>query len=511
MPALCAAFLVALVTGRVDATVLNPDFLLDRADDADLYALAHEEGIPAFVDDYLEQQEEKLPANLRAANLPTDDASRARIAEVLQTLLPPDFMRELTAVAIEGVFPYAIGRSDGFDVRVTLHDPLVATFGSEPGERSRFEDAWLDLDMSERLIRGFTTAALEGETSEDGEVSEDGAAPGVLGEDVPPEEAGLRLLLAEDVEGAADWWDEQFFSFVDGLLPFLVGDSEELDLHIDFTEYPLLAYAFTGPLKSDVPTLQREGWHFTDEDLRRKLAASEDVTMDDINDQLAIFRADGLSFTDEDLDRWTKEQRRAALADPARADDDAPPDFAEQRDRIRLLRMGLTRGSALAAAVLVLTVAFLGGRGWVGRLRWGSAALVIASTLALVVTVPVWAATASPHIEDRIHDFTVDADSPFPHPVRERIASAALDALHDFTAGMQWRAAAWLILGALGLAFSAAWQREDFRRRVRGLFGRDDSPTAPPTSGSGSGSGSGSTPSSTPGSTPEHTSIQLPS
>ena len=483
-PVLCATFLVALVTGRVDATVLNPDFLLGQADDADVFALAHDEGIPAFVDDYLEEQQEKLPENLRAANLPTDEEARARIAEVLQALLPPEFLREVTSVAVDGVFPYAIGRSNGFEVSVSLHDPLVATFGSEAGRPSRFEEAWLDLGMSERLIRGFTTAALDGEGGAGGA---DGPPSSIPGEDVSPEEAGLALLLAQDIDGAADWWDEQFFGFIDGLLPFLVGDSEELDLHIDFTEYPLLAYAFAGPLKSDAATLQREGWHFTDEDLHRKLAETEDVTMADIDEQLAIFRPSGLTFTEQDFDRWTKEQRREALADPERvATDDVPPDFGDQRDRIRLVRMAVTRGSALAAVVLVLAVAFLGGRGWLGRLRWGSAALLAAATLALVVTVPVWAATASPRLEDRIHDFQIDADSPFPAPVRERLASAAIDALHDFTAGMQWRAAAWFILGALGLAFSIAWQRDAFRRRVRGFFGREDGPTEPPESGTAS-------------------------
>src|SRR5690606_10670971 len=181
---------------------------------------------------------------------------------------------------------------------------------------------------------------------------------------------GLRAILAQDIEGAAAWWDEQFFGVIDAMLPYLLDDSEEFDVRIDFSEYPHLAEAFEGPLQMDADTLRRNGWAFSDDELRRRLAESDQFTQADVDNALAIFRPGGATFDQEDLQARIDEQRERAEAEGN--PDDAPMDLQHQRNMLRNVRLAATWGSTALTAVLVLGFGFLGGRGWGGRPRWGA-------------------------------------------------------------------------------------------------------------------------------------------
>lgn len=481
LPLLAVVFFVALFAGRVDATLLNPDFLLGHARDADLYRVVHDEGFPQYVDDYVEAQEERLPDNLRGANLPTDAEARERMTQVLQTLLPPEFMASVVEGVLGEVVPYMAGREDGFEFSVSLYEPLKATFGHEPGERSAFQDAWLDLEFGERMIRGFASQTVEDASgiaiSPDASASE--AAEAL-------DEPGLREILAQDIEGASTWWDEQFFGVIDGILPYLLGDSEEFDVRIDFSEYPHLAEAFAGPLKTDADTLRRQGWAFNDDELRRRLAENDDLTEADIDNALAIFRPGGATFDEVDLKERIDEQRERAAAEGN--PDDAPMDLEDQRNTLRTARLIATWGAAAASVLLVLAVAFLGGRGWTGRLRWGSAGVLVASLVSLVLTVPVYAVAVSGRVDDWLEEQRTREEGGLPELVRTHVLDEGRAVVQDFVGGMQWRALAWFVLAALAFALAVALDRPDFRDTIRRAIARvrggspdaqDASPTAP--------------------------------
>lgn len=466
-------FFVALFAGRIDATLLNPNFLLRHAEDAGIYEVFRDEGIPALVDDFVEEQDEDLAENMAGMDLPTDPESRARIAEALQTLLPPEWAQAATEEVVSGVLPYMLGKTDRFEVDVSLHDPLVATFGASPGERSVFEAMWLDLNLSERLIRGFSERAVEDDNNPSGgdRQSADGRGP----DDEPKsfDESGLLAILSEDIEGAAEWWDEEFLGLISGMLPYLVGDSGHFDLDIDFTDYPPLAYAFAGPLQTDAETLQSDGWRFTDRDLAEKLADAEDVSIEDIDEWLAIFRTGGATFDEQDLrDRLDEQQAQARAAG---REVSGLQELDQMRRGIRLARMAATWGAGLLTAALIVGVAFLGGQSWTSRLRWGSAALLAASLVSLVIVTPVYAAAGSSRIDTWLDEQRLDTESPLPAPVRARLVDAGRDAIGDIVGGMQWRALFWFVLAAAGITLSVALDRPRFRegvrRRLRGRSG----------------------------------------
>jgi len=458
LPLVGVAFLVALLAGRVDGTVLNPDFVTRHAEQGNLYVVFHQEGIPALVSAYVDSQEERLPDNLAAANLPTDLESRRRMAEVVQSMLPPEFMQQLVEGFVGGFLPFMAGKRDGFDVAVSLHEPLIATFGSESDGRSLFEAMWLDLNMSERLIRSFAEARLE-------EAREQLGTP----EETPIDEQGLLDILAQDIEGSAAWWDEEFLGLIRGMLPFLVGTSDEFEASIDFTPYPALAYAFSGPLQQEPEILQREGWRVTHEDLHRELSEAEDVTIADIDDALSIFRPGGMVFNDEDLRQRLEASRAQALEE---GEESLPPNLDDQRQIVQNARRVTLWGLPLLTGVLVLAVAFLGGRGWTGRLRWGSVAVMWASVWALLITVPVYAALASTRVDRWLDERRADPDSNIPEPLRLQLFDQLRLAVGEFVGGMQWRAAAWFILGVLAFAFSVAWERPQFRDWVHQRISR---------------------------------------
>src|SRR5690606_30964168 len=101
---------------------------------------------------------------------------------------------------------------------------------------------------------------------------------------------------------------------------------------------------------------------------------------------------------EEDLQARIDEQRERAAAEGN--PDDAPMDLQHQRNMLRNARLAATWGASTVTAVLVLAFAFLGGRGWTGRLRWGAIAVLVASTFALVVTTPVYAVAASDRVDE---------------------------------------------------------------------------------------------------------------
>ncbi len=478
LPFLGVLFFVALFAGRVDATLLNPDFVLEHAREANLYEAIHDEGIPAWVDSYVAGQEERLPDNLRGANLPTDAEARARITEVVQTLVPPEFLEDVTEGILGGVLPYLAGKEPGFEVNVSLYEPLRETFGHAAGERSAFQDAWLDLDFSERLIRGFASNALDDEGDRAVIASTSGSdGPAATDEGDRP---GLAAILAEDVEGAAAWWDRQFFGVIDAMLPYLLGDSPDFDVSIDFADYPALAYAFEGPLQTDAPTLERQGWAFSSTELRRRLAETDDLTQADIDNALALFRPGGATWTEDDLQVRIDEQRERAAAQGN--PDDAPLDLQDQRSLVRNARLAATWGATLLVGLLVLIVAFLGGRGWTGRLRWGASAVLLASLLSLVITTPVYAVAASDRVDTWIEEQRADSESPLPEVVRHQVLDTLREVVSDFVGGMQWRAAGWFVLAALALALSFALERPGFREGIRRSVDRVRGPreAAPP-------------------------------
>jgi hypothetical protein len=354
VPWLVLAFCFALVTGRVNATVLDAGFVKEQLRALDFYARVHDEAIPYVVEDYLAQQQERLPENLASVDLPTDPGSAQRMAALIQTFLPRDFLQAQVEQAIDEVLPWLAAKEGDFTLTLSLHDNLLATFGHPaPGRPSAFEQTWRDLDLGARVLTSLVEA-WEAQRDPDSAPSEDAPT--------------LPELLALDTPGAVAWLEANLFGAIDALLPFLVGESEHFDFRITFDAYPFLAYAFAGPLGTDPQTLAAEGWGFSDAELRAELERSDSEAWNNVDRTLAVFRTQGARITSGDLlRRLEAQQERTRLEDP---EADTGLDPREMRTLMARGRIAAVWGPVGVAALLVAAIAFLGGRGWRGRLRW---------------------------------------------------------------------------------------------------------------------------------------------
>jgi hypothetical protein len=385
---------------------------------------------------------------------------RAAVTPVVEALLEPEHLRRQVETLIDGFLPWFTGRSNDFAVHVSLHDSVRSAFlAPEPGTPSLLASAWLELDLGSRMIGGMIESRLQ---HAEGEPLDEATR------------AELEELAGTEDDVAGAWFDEQALGAIEEVVPFLLGDTDRFVVSVSFDGHPGLAALFAEQLDSDPETLRADGWRLTDVDLREQMA--EDGH--DLDERVAIFRPHGRTYALGDLRGWLEEQRAAAADEGA----DAPPDIEQARKWISRARTGLTWGPALASALLVGGIGFLGGQTWPGRATWSAAALLVASGVALAVTGPLYGATAS----DALHDWATErraiveqSPAPAAGPGFGADVAEHVTTLADRTfAQMRMTARNWLLLAVLTMGGLIGWRV--YQRRLESRDD-DDRPDVPRT------------------------------
>lgn len=438
---LLALLTAATVLGAAGATVLNGEFLADAMQDTDFQARVHRDGLPTLIRELAERQDERLPENLQGMNLPADDASIARMTEVVQTMFPESLVQAQTDEFLREFVPWITGLTDSFAWQVDLHDPLIATFGARGSEPGLFQAAWLDLGMSHRMLQGLAERQ-ERERAEAG-----GPAP---------EEPSFIDRLGPNLPAAERWLDDAVIEIIDSMVPYLAGETDDFDIHLDFTDYPELAEPLAGVLRSDEATLLAEGWRFNSADFRQRLDESGNPAVNEPGQTVAMFRPGGITITSDDFVQRMEKQREAnrLAGDPVDG-----PTIEEVRSAIRTARFA---GSWLTVglAILVATaIGFLGGRTWTSRALWGGGAFAVAAAIVLGSTTAVYAVTVESRIDDWIAEERVAVNPDVPVALRDPVLDLVANLTHGVSAAMTWRAAAWLILGLLVVGAALLWPR----------------------------------------------------
>lgn len=172
------------------------------------------------------------------------------------------------------------------------------------------------------------------------------------------------------------------------------------------------------------------GFTFTDEDLLNRLGNSEDPgAAENFQETLDIIRA-GIVFDETDI---------TGRMDVAQLDQ-----FNEARNWINL---GWTFRWVifLPAVLLLLAVAFVGGRGWPGRVKWAGAPVAIVAIIFFGAIQVGWASTAS------FRDIAMPADSLDAETRADFPAIAALADSGEFQGMVERVGSSWIS----GLAMSA--------------------------------------------------------
>lgn len=159
---------------------------------------------------------------------------------------------------------------------------------------------------------------------------------------------------------------------------------------------------------------------YSDADLRAQLGGESLETLDTLRGHIA----NGLTFTDEDLVNQFASDADPEAADRIRERLDLvrtgfafdQTDITDRMDAEQLAQFDRARGWIdlgwtlrwlifLPALLLLLLVAFIGGRNWPGRARWAGAPLAIVAVIFFAAIQIGWASTAS------FREFEVGADA----------------------------------------------------------------------------------------------------
>ncbi len=429
--ALALLFGACIALTRIADAALDPGFAKEELLRVDAYDFVHDVLLPLVIDELLDEQEEWLPPNFEGVELPSEAEAQRVLLRLLRDVFPPEYLREQTEQVLDEFVPYLTGRTDSFELRFSVGERLDAALDHAPGEMSPVERAFRELDLGAVLVNGaFETFEQQ---------ARDLAAQ--AGAD---EQAVARELerLMPDREEAAAWFSDQLFASVDGLRPYLLGETQSFTAQVSFEDRLELAQVLARLLDRDPVVLEREGFVYTERDFNDALGGEAALGATEIDRQLDILRRDFV-YTDVDF-----REDMASDGDASEVDD--------VRRVAGWLRGAVRWGGTAIAAVLVVKIGALGGRRWPTRVMWGAGALLVVSAAWFAVFGPFYSGYAEPRLRDELLEATAGWSE---HLAAARIefVDKTVTVAGDFVGGMESRARLWLIVSTLAVAGATVW------------------------------------------------------
>ena len=406
------------------------------------------------------------------------------VISALRRVAPPTWVREQAKRVIDEVTPYLTGEADSFTVEVSLVDNKLEARDVIDDLVSQKVTELIDSVSKCESLTAAATALLNRDSR---------GLPGCVPEDV----SGTDLLsvLSIDVSGAVA---SLVLATIPDTIPF--GDVQLRQA---------LTAAGAGDNLEQVDEMRRilkEGWTYDQDDLRNELAKRGDDVVETLDTVREILR-DGWTYTQDDLREVLTDENaedpmanvkrlddvRAFLADgwtytsadfrediSGEADGTSLEDFYTGRDtfkRVRAFRWVLY----LPLVILLVVIAFLGGRGWSGRVAWAAGVLLVSVGLIVAIWGPGYSALAKSgpiyeaagignldeqreEVLDKItHPEKYDSDAPeneFPE-TSSLAANKGFDIVEsiadDFASGIVGRSLALGVIGLIALLAALFW------------------------------------------------------
>lgn len=370
--------------------------------------------------------------------------------EVMSTLrlaAPPSWVQEQAEMVIDEAGPYLTGAQDEFSITISLAD-----------NKRIARDAIIEL-ASEKLVAA-TSGRRTCSTEELARFARN-LDMTVLRECSPPG-IGSEQIINRVMEGLTDEVD----FFVLGAIP----DS------IRFTEDSLRdALAQAGAeenldLVDDVREIIRDGWTYTDQDLREDIRSTFDDP-DEADDAIELFDdmrgflADGWTYNTEDF-----RDHLAKLGDDEDGGQAFLDNFDDGRgylDQVRRYKLVVY----IPAILLLITIGFLGGRRWSSRFAWAFGALLVTGAIIFVAAGPVYSAIGEPRLDDAEEQAREEIDTTGDFKAtQELVIDKSFDVMRSvvngFASGLASKSLLLVIIGAIGMGVSLGWNRIEvqFRR-----------------------------------------------
>ena len=214
-------FFVATTVNQVVDTASDPGVINGMLDDADAYNYVYDNIIGNLVSDFVEQGIEVdtgldsgAPSVLRFED---PDQAALAITDLIETLIPREYVQEKLEVSLNGVLPYVRGETDEFTIDLEVQERVR----SVPGAVRKVA---VDLELTERVIEDLLIPQMDQFV---GQISTQG-----LGIEFTTQEIETSARLVFEPE----WLEGQIFGAIDEVTPFFAGDSDKFNIVLRFDD-----------------------------------------------------------------------------------------------------------------------------------------------------------------------------------------------------------------------------------------------------------------------------------
>ncbi|MXY87373.1 MAG: hypothetical protein F4Y92_00725 [Dehalococcoidia bacterium] len=351
--------------------------------------------------------------------------TRNEVVEAVRDAVAGDWLDAQAAVLAADVAAYATGQTDTF---ATTFDLAAA---KPEAWHALTAIATTSLRQALRDLPECATAAENGAAR----AALDRELPSCIPWDVPPAD-----IVAIAVPAIATAIDETVLDRIPDLVTYSEQDLRD-NLERDGGSDALLAL-------DEIRELFREGWTYTDDDLRADL--------------------------DEDAFDLIQDARLAlSTGYVLQASDESPEGLEEGLDEVRdaiALGAGDLWIPALIAAALLLLIGFLGGRSWRGRFAWAAGVLLLSAAVLAVLFWTVAQSVSDGALDDIREEIALDSDSQFPstsEALADKLVDVAASAVDDVAGNIARNALILAAVGAVGVIVAVFWGR------IGAALGRD--------------------------------------
>ncbi|HIF72411.1 MAG TPA: hypothetical protein EYQ61_07660 [Dehalococcoidia bacterium] len=234
-------FFIATTVNQVVDTASDADVVTGMLHDAEMYDYVYDNIVGNLVHDMVEKGievnsglgEESAPAVLKFDDI---DAASLAITDLIETLLPREYVQEKFEESLNDLVPYARGQVDEFTIDLEVQERVR----SVPAAARKIVS---DLELTERVIEDLLVPQLD---SLSDQVTEQ-----ALGISFTPEEleTNARLIFAPE------WLEGQLFGAIDEVTPYFAGDTDTFTVKLQFGDRIVVAGQLLKDKLSDGDTL----------------------------------------------------------------------------------------------------------------------------------------------------------------------------------------------------------------------------------------------------------------
>ena len=372
----------------------------------------------------------------------TDD----EVLDALRTVAPPEWVRQQAETLIDDASPYLMGKSESFSTEISLEENKRLASGVIADlVDARLTDfaAALPVCTSASELQAALARITEGLLPCIPPNTETSAILNLLGIDVASE---VERFLLQPIPDTIQFDEPQLRSAL-----VLAGAGDNLD-RLD-----------------EVREILRDGWTYTQDDLRGDLIKRVDDGAVETLEDIRAFLADGWTYTEADFRDDLSKQDSGALGTV-----DAIGRLDTGRDVFKLSR---TYRSViwLPLVLLLVSIGFLGGRGWSGRVAYAAAFLLVSAGIIFLIfgpgynafakSGPIYDAAGVSDLDElrqeALSDITQDADGgDFPDTSRlaaNKIFDIMESLVDGFASGIAKSSLSLAIIGLVALAAAIFW------------------------------------------------------